>query len=147
MEIDEYIKRGKELQAEMAKQGQTLLLEMFKKMFEDVPELASMRWRQYTPYFNDGDPCVFRVGDVYFRLKDDSSNVHGDNSDYGDGYGDAYSLLRINPALGERLPRVQQAFYDATRAMQPWFLAAFGDHAKVTLSSDLTVESVEHRHD
>ena len=32
------------------------------------PKFESMRWRQYTPYFNDGDPCVFNIYEVYFRF-------------------------------------------------------------------------------
>lgn len=28
-------------------------------------------WEQYTPYFNDGDPCEFTIGEAWFRTKAD----------------------------------------------------------------------------
>lgn len=36
----------------------------FAECFEKFPELKSFSWTQYTPYFNDGDSCVFGVGEV-----------------------------------------------------------------------------------
>lgn len=30
------------------------------------PEVTGIAWTQYTPYFNDGEPCVFRAGEPYF---------------------------------------------------------------------------------
>jgi len=30
-----------------------------------LPEGFELRWEQYTPYFNDGDPCIFGVRDPY----------------------------------------------------------------------------------
>jgi len=34
------------------------------KLFEENSELKAIVWEQYTPYFSDGDPCIFSVGDV-----------------------------------------------------------------------------------
>lgn len=30
-----------------------------KTIFERHPKLDSFKWRQYTPYFNDGEECIF----------------------------------------------------------------------------------------
>lgn len=38
---------------------------LFKEAFEKHPELRVITWNQYTPSFNDGDPCVFRRGEWY----------------------------------------------------------------------------------
>ncbi len=35
------------------------------------PTIHSFGWHQYTPYFNDGEPCVFSTGDVWIRTVDD----------------------------------------------------------------------------
>lgn len=35
------------------------------------PTIHSFGWHQYTPYFNDGEPCVFSTGDVWIRTIDD----------------------------------------------------------------------------
>lgn len=37
----------------------------FQKIFDAIPELGLITWNQYTPYFNDGDECVFRVNDIF----------------------------------------------------------------------------------
>jgi hypothetical protein len=30
------------------------------ELFTEYPNLKRLSWTQYTPYFNDGDPCTFR---------------------------------------------------------------------------------------
>ena len=49
---------------------QTKLKTEFKKiistLFEQNPKLNAIVWTQYTPYFRDGDPCVFSVEEVSF---------------------------------------------------------------------------------
>lgn len=37
-----------------------------KKLFKTYPELKSFGWCQYTPYFMDGEPCVFFASTEYF---------------------------------------------------------------------------------
>ncbi len=41
---------------------------LFKEFFAAHPAVKSIAWTQYTPYFNDGDPCTFRVGEVQLRF-------------------------------------------------------------------------------
>jgi hypothetical protein len=48
--------------------------EKLKALFEKVfasGEVEAVRWQQYTPHFNDGDPCVFSAGEVYFSRTQD----------------------------------------------------------------------------
>lgn len=37
------------------------LLAAFAEQFKANPSVKCMVWTQYTPYFNDGDPCTFRL--------------------------------------------------------------------------------------
>lgn len=37
----------------------------------DDPVIARFGWQQYTPYFNDGDPCVFHVSGFWVLTFDD----------------------------------------------------------------------------
>ena len=39
--------------------------------FKMYPEVAAIRWQQYTPYFNDGDVCEFGVHPPEFYSKED----------------------------------------------------------------------------
>lgn len=56
--------------AEVDKQiGEAMSLvgtKIFKLAFDNVPALKAIAWNQYTPYFNDGDECVFCVNDPAF---------------------------------------------------------------------------------
>jgi hypothetical protein len=50
---------------------------MAKELFLAYPELKSFGWRQYTPYFNDGEACEF-------RSNHDSPIINGVDVDYDD---------------------------------------------------------------
>lgn len=69
--------------------AEKILKSEFKKIFENT-RIKSIRWSQYTPYFNDGDECVFCVNDPYF-----SESEYGDIDDGVDYWiGDMYKLKR-----------------------------------------------------
>lgn len=59
-----------------------------------VEGVKALRWRQYTPYFNDGDPCVFRVSEASVKLSKDVFGKTKKHSDYEDGFIDSYALYR-----------------------------------------------------
>lgn len=42
-----------------------------KQFFDTCPEVESVFWTQYTPYFNDGDACEFGVHDKCYILVGD----------------------------------------------------------------------------
>jgi hypothetical protein len=48
----------------------------------DLPGVEAVRWQQYTPYFNDGEPCEFNVYDFLVRIVGDAD----DSGDYEDGF-------------------------------------------------------------
>lgn len=45
------------------------LKETFQDYFTKFPELAAIMWTQYTPSFNDGDPCTLTVCNPQFISK------------------------------------------------------------------------------
>jgi hypothetical protein len=49
--------RLKALKEEFSKMATTALAELFV----DHPEVACVHWKQYTPSYNDGDPCTFTL--------------------------------------------------------------------------------------
>lgn len=55
--LEAHKRAGQELQ----KQGQKIFEAAAKELFEKYPSLDSFGWEQYTPHFNDGDPCYFSV--------------------------------------------------------------------------------------
>lgn len=51
----------------------------FGEVFAAHPEITAIRWAQYAPSFNDGDPCVFSVHEWYAKIGDTKEG--GDNDD------------------------------------------------------------------
>ena len=118
--------------------------EAMKGVFDKHPCLMGLRWTQYTPYFNDGDPCVFRNNSGSFDAEF-ASFVKGEvpevapssdeSSDDEDGdwvEGAGYSPERLKNE--ERRLAVE----DASRALDKFdgddLLTMFDDHQRVTIS-------------
>jgi hypothetical protein len=45
---------------------QEMFTDMTKSFFEAAPEIKAVIWSQYTPYFNDGDECIFGINEMNF---------------------------------------------------------------------------------
>lgn len=124
----------------------------------DDDGITSFGWHQYTPYFNDGDPCVFSASRVWVRTTDDTDEDI-----------DTYDLevSRSHPSLGterwnapERRwetyanPRNDTARFERCKALSDAIeggafddvlMEAFGDHAAITVTpGGITVESYSH---
>lgn len=67
-------------------QAQEAFKSISKNLFDLCPELTVVKWTQYTPYFNDGDECTFRVNSATFSNAPDPENV----STYGEYEGEHY---------------------------------------------------------
>ena len=75
------------LNAEMQEKSKVLMKEALRDFFEQYDGVVqNLFWRQYTPYFNDGESCEFSVHDVHITLTsdvddededDEGSNVYG----------------------------------------------------------------------
>lgn len=50
-----------ELRKSMAVRGKEIFAAETAALFEKFPAMETFAWRQYTPYFNDGDTCYFRA--------------------------------------------------------------------------------------
>lgn len=70
----------KTIEDAQTKAKEALVAEL-KDVFVRHPELKVIKWTQYTPGFNDGDPCYFTIGDV-------SAANYMDINHYGEWEGD-----------------------------------------------------------
>ena len=125
----------------------------------DIPSVESIIWDQYTPYFNDGEPCEFRVGEVRVRFEG-TSEKDEDNSDYGDGgftpwqmsyyrgqKPGHYGYDSLSPAVlaltDEEVDAVTVAL--AFERFETVLATNFGDPARVTATREgFNVEYYEH---
>lgn len=96
-----------------------------------------VKWAQYTPYFNDGDACVFSAGELSVRL----AGAFDKDSPYDDGTLDRYSLDDgpVKTALKSFEDVVVSGKHDVLLGK------LFGDHAEVTATKEkFVVEEYSH---
>jgi len=80
-------------------------LEPLMRAVLDDSYIDSFGWTQYTPYFNDGDPCVFSVGEPWFRTVEDvkAQKDAGSDDDYYDEDDDSFTIgYGGHPTLGKQ---------------------------------------------
>lgn len=108
--------------------------------------IEAVRWEQYTPYFNDGDVCEFRIHEL--SVKPAGESVPRD--DYEDGFIDHWSLGYESERGMPHLAPLKEATAELNRAVAGGafydaLLDAFGDHAEITVTgAGITVEFYEH---
>lgn len=144
--------------------------------FNTYPEVAAIRWTQYTPYFNDGDTCEFSVHDLEFYSEADYEDLKNGElddtyefnsfskpSDYAyrvaaepdNTYRDHYQaeIDKYNKLVEEKGERFD-VIASGIRQFNNLFneidddvmLSLFGDHVRVTVTKD-GIDVDEHDHD
>ncbi len=133
--MDEIRKMGDDYRAAIKEKGKQAVSEELAGLFKAHPELKAVRWQQYTPYFNDGDACVFNVRELYFQ-------VDGTPEDAGD-YGDGFDNIPWDKA--KRTPMHEALEQFGKGRNKDIYLECFGDHVEVTARPDgVTVEEYSH---
>lgn len=121
----------------MKRDGKVAILASLAGLFARFPHLEAVCWAQYTPYFNDGDPCVFSLCEPYVKVQ----GIKDEDSDRDDGYVDRYGLRDEDSEMEEALTE----FYEQASAIEEVFKDVFDDHSEITVTRDgVKVESYEH---
>jgi hypothetical protein len=132
-ELTEIREMRNELKKKIEAVGKDALSKAFTRFFEANPKVEAIRWRQYTPYFNDGEPCEFSVDDLYAKKAGDD-----EPGDYGDGF--YFPEWSDKSAEAESFRAFKRAVVD-----DDLFLAVFGDHVEVTATrAGFDVEEYSH---
>jgi hypothetical protein len=126
----------KELQGEMSK----ALTEGFGELWAKYPNLQSIGWRQYSPYFNDGDECVFSA-----HVDSYSLYVNGKDLDGYDGDEEDEDAAPLSTAEQEEIADAAAEILEAFD--NDFFQTTWGNHVKVTLRRDGTSDVDEYYHD
>ena len=162
-ELETLIEQVNNFKKRIREDSSTLLGAYLKEALTKTP-VKSMRWEQYTPYFNDGDPCTFRVGEIRLSLNASSANESDeddedeDDGDYEDGHHDRSHFKGYgNP--GEKwysAPHPEAAsvlplFTAMDKVPDEIMEAAFGDHCRVTVTpgenGSINIDVEEYSHD
>jgi hypothetical protein len=146
--------------------------ECFKSLCEKVPSIKKLGWSQFTPYFNDGDPCEFSANgytiafsnDVSdYDLAYDSSCLNKDGTiqllesmpseeDLSKEYPDWKSREELFSAILKQLTIEQRSaireFFEIMSSLSDDLLKfTFEDHSLVIYSSDGSHEVEEYEHE
>jgi len=81
--FEELSTRLNEVKADMKKialeRGSELVAELLKPLFD--LGVVQATWTQYTPYFNDGEPCEFGMGEFNFSFSEEELDGYPDDED------------------------------------------------------------------
>jgi hypothetical protein len=150
--IQEIKAKFEDARATMKREGEAAVKENFGAFFSRHPEVSSVVWTQYTPYFNDGDTCEFGVHEPELKL----------TREFVDGNPDAIkSLLRYQTvddlveskyhygdASAHKLPSIEPDFAELLRpifGLSELMEQVFGDHVKVVVTREgFQVDEYQH---
>lgn len=133
----------------------------------DDPGIGFLGWYQYTPYFNDGDPCVFGASGFWAEPSDvKTPRLSEDDEEYEDAiedaFGDRHQDFDYDKRWGERdgyrgkgpYSGPDEARWDRLQALNSAIedgefddvlMEAFGDHAIVMVTREgIRVEEYSH---
>ena len=148
--VNEVDKKIQQLKSELQQTGINLLNPIFQEFLEENPDIVAIRWQQYTPYFNDGEDCVFRIYDFCFELTPSARKryfesltylkCHDDTYESNEEYrnylqwseGDLFWLDKNNPeaaALRNKIKSFSQGMLN-----KDLLHSIFGDHKRVEVT-------------
>jgi len=147
MNIDEYLARKKELETLLKKEGKSAIMDFFGTFMEKNPEIKAIRWMQYTPYFNDGDACVFGLGDPYYLTRVPTSEELENNPDGEWEPDDESGWLTSYHKSMKKMAAFEKKFSE----LEDMFESVFGDHKDIcvykTEKGTIKVQVMDFEHD
>lgn len=126
--FEKLAEKRKEYQEALKKDGEDAVKETLNTFFTKNPKVAAVRWTQYTPGFNDGDPCIFEVNEVRVRVESEE-------------FLDSYDVK--NPTLKKEIDNLSTILSNASDVLE----AAFGDHAEIVATRAKIVVGVYDAHE
>lgn len=129
-------------------EGKEALKEAFMDYFDKYPGVKGVVWAQYTPYFNDGEQCVFRVRDLCPIVVKNNYEVEFPNVDVADYIFD--EELDGTRCIALETYSEKGGFYTDLRKIAKVIdnelaLLTFGDHVRVVATrAGFKVNEYEH---
>jgi hypothetical protein len=137
-DYNETINQLNEIKKIAQEKTKVVLKEGTKAIFENS-KVTWIGWTQYTPYFNDGNECVFSVNELYYGYDEDPSEVyspydgfHAGYRMYLDGKPEHVSVEEFTSDFKE-----MKIFSNAIESIPSDVMrSAFGDHAFVIITKE-----------
>lgn len=129
-----------ELQKKLLEDSKLFFKEASQDLFKENPTLKSFGWRQYTPYWNDGDECIFGTSTDYPIINEYDSDYGQYEGGENLSKGQLKELEDQHEKLAPIVTEFLNSFYkDVLKTM-------FGDHVTVRVNPK-GVEVEEYDHD
>lgn len=136
-----------DLKAKHLERAKAVFGDVTKKLFDTHTKLESFKWQQYTPYFNDGEECVFSANTDYISINGNESDMNytdktvtdysGNKSPYPQKENEFYNP-ELSAAENDVKDFLNTVGDDSLRQM-------FGDHVEITVTRDgVDVYTYEH---
>ena len=149
MDIETFLKKKAEYKEALADWCVSMMQEFFAEFFTNNPNIDEVMWLQYTPWFNDGEACVFGIHEVNYRAVGTERKEDIGSPYEPEGFFSRYSFndkeLDISREEADRLRNWEDKF----NALED-ILASLGDHSMISVrrnNGDPIVEVTEHEHD
>lgn len=138
----------REAESALAKEFEPQLLIVLKDFFQQVPQIKSISWTQYTPYFMDGDQCYFYVHEVFalnFIPEYPQGYYDEDDLEEGQVAYDSYSIREATELTDEQKTICKNVF-DIISSNGDFLEEIYGDHKAITVTAD-GVQTDDYEHD
>lgn len=133
-----------QIREKMVATARILFAEDIQQIFTDNPTLESFSWRQYTPFFNDGESCEFsaHTDSITVVLSENSESDEDEDEDKEIWvYGKLDADASPKTVIAYKINKVLRTLDDDT------LLSLFGDHVEVTVYRDGKIEQENYDHD
>jgi hypothetical protein len=151
--IEQLVQEYNKMKDEFQVKAQAAFKEVFKEFWSAHPNIKAVVWVQYTPYFNDGEPCTFIVHDMY-----EMTQIGYDNWQEDGGYPEEYTpsqysyakkkyLLSEGETISEQeIESCRNALGELSKLPEDIYLSMFGDHVQIVATKE-GFEIEEYSHD
>ena len=121
---------------------------LLSNVLNEHPTVKRICWGQYTPFFNDGDACVFGVADLCVEFVGEFVGDEDERFAWYD-YHDISWVKFDQVAAFTTLDTFEtlQALNNALQQSQDLLKDLFGDHVQIHITREHGIEVTEYEHD
>jgi hypothetical protein len=141
--FDEIFERSQkhinELRKKLVEAMSAAFAETMAAVFKAHPEVKTIYWQQYVPYFNDGDECVFQLNEIHFSPADAKliDGPHFDDETDDQTLADFQSTSRVDdPRVNQELDHAMDTVIKFLENNEDHLETTFGANAFIKITAD-----------
>lgn len=147
--LNQLIAEYKEARAAFEARAKAAFNVAVQEFFKNNPEVKCISWTQYSPFFNDGEECVFSVHEPQFAnfIPDaDSCGYSLEAEEEGQWvYGDRWD--RSGDGVPDSIPEADAiASFIQSSEVEDLMQDMFGNHVRVIVTAE-GIETTDYDHD